>query len=85
MRGGDTGDTISTVSTPSSQVSMGREFNLWVDAPSNPQCGLHDNNVRNDFCDAQEAFETTASVDSTLLSLESSDTFDTPTRQLIMP
>ena len=62
MRGGDTGDTISTVSTPSSQVSMGREFNLWVDAPSNPQCGLHDNNVRNDFCDAQEAFETTCLV-----------------------
>ena len=62
MRGGDTGDTISTVSTPSSQVSMGREFNLWVDAPSNQQCGLHDNNVRNDFCDAKEAFETTSSV-----------------------
>ena len=79
------GDTISTVSTPSSQVATTREYTLWDNASTNQQCGLHDNNVRNDFCDAQEAFETTASVDSTLLSLESSDTFDTPTRQLIKP
>ena len=52
MRDGGTGrmrngDTISMVSTPSSQVSKGRESNLWVDAPSNLQCGPYENNTLN--------------------------------------
>ena len=34
----------------------------WSDALTGQQCGLYDNNVRNDFCAVQEAFETTCSV-----------------------
>ena len=47
MRGGDTGDTISTASTPSSQVSTTREYNLWDNASNNQQCGLYENNTLN--------------------------------------
>ena len=47
MRDGDTGDTISMVSTPSSQVSTTREYNLWDNASNNQQCGLYENNTLN--------------------------------------
>ena len=40
-------DTVSTVSTPSSQVSTTRESNLWDNAPNNQQCGLYENNTLN--------------------------------------
>ena len=41
------GDTISTVSNPSSQVSTTRKSNLWDDALNNQQCGLYDNILNN--------------------------------------
>ena len=52
MRDGGTGrmrngDTISTISNPSSQVSSTRKFNLWDDVPNNQQCGLNDNTLNN--------------------------------------
>ena len=40
-------DTVSTVSTPSSQVSTTRESNLWDNASNNQQCGLYENNTLN--------------------------------------
>ena len=40
-------DTVSTVSTPSSQVSTTRESNLWDNASNNQQCGLYENNRLN--------------------------------------
>ena len=47
MRDGDTGGTISTVSTPRSQVSTTREYNLWETVSNNQQCGLYENNTLN--------------------------------------
>ena len=52
MRDGGTGrmsngDTISTVSTPSSQVSTTHESNLWDNASNNQQCGLYENDTLN--------------------------------------
>ena len=52
MRDGGTGrmrngDTISTISNPSLQVSTTRKSNLWDDVPNNQQCGLYDNNTLN--------------------------------------
>ena len=35
----------------------------WSDALTGQLCGLYDNNVRNDFCAVQEAFETTCPAD----------------------
>ena len=40
-------DTVSTVSTPSSQVSTTRESNLWDNASNNQQCGLYENKTLN--------------------------------------
>ena len=40
-------DTVSTVSTPSSQVSTTRESNLWDNASNNQQCGLYENDTLN--------------------------------------
>ena len=50
MRDGGTGrmrngDTISTISNPSSQVSTTHKSNLWDDVPNNQQS---DNNTLND-------------------------------------
>ena len=52
MRDGGTGrmrngDTISTISNPSSQVSTTRKSNLWDGVPNNQQCGLCDNKTLN--------------------------------------
>ena len=41
------GDTASTVSTPSSQVSTTREYNLWDNASNNQKCGPYENNTLN--------------------------------------
>ena len=45
-----------------SGASVTMSVTSWSDALTGQQCGLYDNNVRNDFCAVQEAFETTCSV-----------------------
>ena len=45
-----------------SGASVTMSVTSWSDPLTGQQCGLYDNNVRNDFCAVQEAFETTCSV-----------------------